>query len=191
MRQRQSREDAPHESHFVPALQLRFPNPQHAPAERAGDEAVADAVGGDLLPPEGGIGFRRRGVDRAAVPKAAVDEDGEAVRPENKVGFHAEGLQLQAFSFPLERSSSPPAGDAAGANDCDQPKLRGAVGARTDQTGRASSNREAGIACFNSQVMATGRSPWISIILLAGPRKMNGAVSSSRRFSNLAKNKTV
>ena len=51
MRQRQSRVDAPHESHFVPAPQLMFPNPQSAPAagaEGAGDEAVAGAIGGNL-----------------------------------------------------------------------------------------------------------------------------------------------
>ncbi len=63
--------------------ELMLPNPQDAPAagaEGAGDEAVAGAVGGDLLPPEGGVGFRRRGVERAAVPAAAIDEDGEAMR---------------------------------------------------------------------------------------------------------------
>ena len=85
------------------------------------------AVGGDLFPPEGGVGFRLRGVERAAVPEADVDENGEAVRPENKVGFHAERLQLQPFNFPLERSSSPPTGDAVCAHDCDQPKLGVAV----------------------------------------------------------------
>jgi hypothetical protein len=36
-----------------------LPDPQDAPAklaEGAGDEAVAGPVGGDLLPPEGGVG---------------------------------------------------------------------------------------------------------------------------------------
>ncbi len=68
---------------FVFPYELMLPNPQHAPAERAegaGDEAVAGAVGGKLFLPEGGVGFGRRGVERVAVPKAAVDEDGEAVK---------------------------------------------------------------------------------------------------------------
>ncbi|MEN9638046.1 MAG: hypothetical protein RL077_6450 [Verrucomicrobiota bacterium] len=67
--------------------ELMLPNPQHAPAagaEGAGAEAVAGAVGGKLFLPEGGVGFRRRGVERVAVPKAAVDEDGEAVHGENQ-----------------------------------------------------------------------------------------------------------
>jgi hypothetical protein len=45
--------DAPHESHFVPALQFMLPNSQPAPAagaEGAGHESVAGAVGGDLWP---------------------------------------------------------------------------------------------------------------------------------------------
>jgi hypothetical protein len=32
-----------------------------------------------VFAPEGGVGFGRRGVEWAAVPEAAVDEDGEAV----------------------------------------------------------------------------------------------------------------
>ncbi len=135
MRQRQSREDASHEPHFVPARQFMFPNPQHAPAagaEGAGHEAVAGAVGGDLFAPEGGVGFGRRGVERAAVSEAAVDEDGKFVWAEDEVGFCAEGLQLQTFNFPLERSSSPPAGDAVGAEERDEAQLGGGIAPRAD-----------------------------------------------------------
>jgi len=84
-----------------------LPNPQDAPAEAAegaGDEAVAGAVGGDLLPPEGGVGFGRRGVERAAGPAAVVDENGEAVRKAKS------GLTRKAFNSspsPFRRSEAP------------------------------------------------------------------------------------
>jgi hypothetical protein len=45
-------------------------------AEGAGDEVIASAIGGEFLAPEGGVGFRRGGVEWAAVPEAAVDEGG-------------------------------------------------------------------------------------------------------------------
>jgi hypothetical protein len=47
-----------------------------------------------VLPPADGVGFRLRGVERAAVPKAAVDEDGESACAENEIGLHAEFFQL-------------------------------------------------------------------------------------------------
>ena len=83
-------EQASHEAGFAFTGQLMFPDAEDAPAEAAqgaGDEAVAGAVGGDLFPPEGGVCFRRRGVEGAAGSEAAVDEDGEAVRAEDEVGF--------------------------------------------------------------------------------------------------------
>jgi hypothetical protein len=73
-------EQPSHKLHCIFALQLMFPNPQHAPAEgaeRAGDEAVAGAVELDRVAPEGGVGFGLRGVLRASVPEAAIDEEGE------------------------------------------------------------------------------------------------------------------
>ena len=117
------------------ALELVAPDAEDGPAasaEGAGDEAVAGAVGGDLISPEGGVGLGPGGVERAAVPEAAVDENGEPARAEDEVGFYAEFLQLQTFNFPLERSSSPPAGDAVGAKDRDEPQLGGRVAARAD-----------------------------------------------------------
>jgi len=56
-------------------------------------------------------------VERAAVPAAAVDEDGSALRPEDDVGFHAKRLHLQPCNFPLERRASPPAGVTVGAQE--------------------------------------------------------------------------
>ena len=103
----------------VGAGEFVWPDAADAPAhgaQGAGDEAVAGSVAGNFFAPELGILLGRRGVEGAAVPEAAVDEDGEAVRAENEVGFHAEGLQLQTFTFPLERSASAPAG--AGMGDC-------------------------------------------------------------------------
>ena len=75
---------------FVFAAEFMFPEAEDAPAlgaERAGDEAaclavalakaIAGAVGGDFLLPEGDVRFGSSAVERAAVPEAAVDEDGE------------------------------------------------------------------------------------------------------------------
>ena len=53
------------------------------------------------------------------MPAAAVDEDGQALRSEDEVWVHPEGLHLQPCNFPLERSAPPPAGDAVGAKDCE------------------------------------------------------------------------
>jgi len=85
-----------------------------------------------VLSPKGRVGLGLGGVERAAVPEAAVDENGEFARTEDEVGFYAEFLQLQTFNFPLERSSPPPAGDAVGAKDRDEPQLGGRVAARAD-----------------------------------------------------------
>lgn len=77
--------EAGEEAGFVFPGELALPNAQDVPAEAAkgaGDEAVAGAVGGDFFAPEGGILFGLRGVERAAVPETAVDEDGEAVSVE-------------------------------------------------------------------------------------------------------------
>ena len=79
-----------------------------AGAECAGDEAVAGAVGGELFPPEGGVGFGLSRVERTTVPETAVDEDGEFAGGENEVGL-AE-----------ERSVSSPAGGAVGEEDRDE-----------------------------------------------------------------------
>jgi hypothetical protein len=38
---------------------------------------IASLVGSDFFAPEGGVVFRLRAVDRATVPEAAVDEDGD------------------------------------------------------------------------------------------------------------------
>ena len=82
---RQSPAEAGEEAGFVLGLQLVFPNPQHAPAEgaeRAGDEAVAGSVAGNFFAPELGILLGLGGVERAAVPEAAVDEDGAIMEAE-------------------------------------------------------------------------------------------------------------
>jgi len=55
-----------------------FPDTNYLPAkfaEGAGDEAVAGPVGGDLLPPEGGVVPGLDEMPRAPVPEAAVDEN--------------------------------------------------------------------------------------------------------------------
>ena len=75
--------EAGEEARGVAAGKFVLPNAKNAPAEAAegaGDEAVAGAVGGDFFAPEGGVLFGLRGVERAAVPETAVDEDGFAAR---------------------------------------------------------------------------------------------------------------
>jgi hypothetical protein len=54
-----------------------FPDASDLPpklAEGAGDEAVAGPVGGNLLPPEGGVVPGLDEMPRAPVPEAAVDK---------------------------------------------------------------------------------------------------------------------
>ena len=70
--------EAGEEVAFVFPGEFVLPDAEDAPAagaEGAGHEAVAGAIGGELFEPEGGVGFGLRGVERAAVPKAAVEED--------------------------------------------------------------------------------------------------------------------
>ena len=85
-----------------------------------------------FVPPEGGVAFRRGGVERSAVPKATVDEDSQAMRSEDEVGFYPKRLQLQPCNFPLEQSSSPPAGDAVRAEERDEAQLGGGIASRAD-----------------------------------------------------------
>lgn len=80
----------------------------------------------------GGVGFRLSGVERAAGPKAAVDEHAEAVPAENEVGLCAKFLQLQTLNFPLERSSSPPTGVTVGAEESDERLRGGGVAVRAE-----------------------------------------------------------
>ncbi len=56
---------------------------------------------------------------------------------------------------------------------------------------RASSNKAAGMGWDSSQTIEIGRLPSALKIFSADPRNTNGAVSSSMRFSNRAKNKMV
>ena len=119
----------------VVAGEFVLPDPEDAPAhgaEGAGDAAVAGAVGGDLLAPKSGVLLGLRGMERAAMPEAAVDEDGEAVRAEDEVGHPAEGFFRRARSGPAERGSSAPAREAVGAEERDEAQFGGGAAARAD-----------------------------------------------------------
>ena len=119
----------------VGALELVAPDAEDGPAasaEGARDEAVAGAVGGNLVAPEGRVGLGPGGVERAAVPETAVDEDGESACAEDEVGFYAEGFWFCGVGRPAKRRAPPPAGDAVGAKDRDEPQLGGRVAARAD-----------------------------------------------------------
>ena len=110
--------EAGEEAGGVGAGEFVWPDAEDAPAhgaEGAGDEAVAGTVAGNFCAPEGGVGFGRRGVERAAGSEAAVDEDGEAVRAEDDVRFHAEGASGPWRGGAAERGAAAPAGDAVAA----------------------------------------------------------------------------
>ena len=111
---RQSPAEAGEEEAPVLADQLVLQNSNHLPAEfaqRAIHFAVTRLAAGKLHAPELRVLPRLRDAERAAVPKAAVDEDGEATGAENEVGL-TEQLPVAA-----------PAGEAVDAHDRDQPKL--------------------------------------------------------------------
>lgn len=95
----------------VCAGEFVLPDPKYAPArfaEGAIDKAVARLVARDLFAPESGVLPALGGVERAAVPETAVDEDGEAEFGENEIGFAGE------HAVPL------PAGDSHCTHERDQ-----------------------------------------------------------------------
>ena len=105
----------PEEFLLALAGQLVLPDAENPPApgaERAGDESIANPVGGNFLPPKRRVGLRLRRVDRATVPKAAVDEEDDALASENKVRLAD------------KRDATPPARDARRAQQPQQAKLR-------------------------------------------------------------------
>jgi hypothetical protein len=75
---------------LVFASELVLPDAEDAPAdaaEGAGDEAVAGLILGNLSLPEFRVLLGLRGVEWAAVPETAVDEDGEFAGGEYEIGF--------------------------------------------------------------------------------------------------------
>lgn len=93
---------------LISSLKFMLPDAEDGPAAfpQGGIYAtVAGLVARDLGQPEGGAGPRPGGVFRAAVPEAAVDEDGGPQFRENKVGSDGErfllssGLRLLLAAF--------------------------------------------------------------------------------------------
>lgn len=118
-------EQAADELRFIAPPQFVLPDTDHRPAasaQRTINAAVAGLVGGDLVPPERGVGLRLGRVPRAAVPETTVDEDGGAEQREDEVRA---ARQLGA---------SAPAGDAVRPENLDQPQL-GALVARVADAG--------------------------------------------------------
>jgi hypothetical protein len=75
---------------FILPPKFVFPHADHRPAfgaEEAVDAEVAGLVGGDLLPPEGGVGLGLGRVPGAAVPEAAVHKHRGLEFGENEVGL--------------------------------------------------------------------------------------------------------
>ncbi len=103
--------------------QVVLPNADDAPAILAkspGHETVAGVIAGELLHPKGAVAGRHVGVLRAAVTKAAVHENGDALLAEDKVG-------------PAEdRLVTTPVGDALGAKQSCERKFRGLVSTAAD-----------------------------------------------------------
>lgn len=119
--------EAGEEAGEVFAGEFVLPDAKDAPAgfaERAVDEAISGLIAGDFGEPEFRVLLGLCAVDRAAVPEAAVDEDGEAKFGKNEIGFTG------------EPTVSPPAGDADSTHDRDQTELgvfvTGAANARHD-----------------------------------------------------------
>ena len=101
-------EQASHEAGFAFAGQLMFPDAEAAPAagaEGAGDEAVAGAVGGDLFPPEGGVRFRRCGVEGAAGPEEPSTKTVTRCGRKTKSAFTRKAFNLGPS--PFRRSVAP------------------------------------------------------------------------------------
>ncbi len=106
-------------------------------------------------------------------PGAANLGPGEATLPGRLDG--GGGAAVLIYSDPVDSGASADAGaEVAGSH---------AV--------RASSNKAAGMGWDSSQTIEIGRLPSALKIFSADPRNTNGAVSSSMRFSNRAKNKMV
>jgi hypothetical protein len=122
------------QSSFVLTTQLVLPDSHDFPVlrpEQAVYFPIAGAVVLDLPPPKRRTGSRPGGVLRAAMPEAAVDEDGDVKPRENKIGFHPASapwfgfLILVPCSLGLERKrlSSPPARDAIRSENLNQPQF--------------------------------------------------------------------
>lgn len=100
-----------------------LPDAKNAPsgfAECTVHKPVAGLVARDFSLPELGVLFGLSGVERATVPEAAVDKNGEFACAENKIRTD---LKLTLVRLKLERGAPAPAGDAGGAHHRDQTKL--------------------------------------------------------------------
>ena len=86
-------------------------NPPALTAKQPGDAMIAGAVAGDFVPPVFAVSPGHAAMPWAAVPEAAVNEDGQALTSENEVGTAG------------ERLVPPPAGDAGGAQNGHQFQL--------------------------------------------------------------------
>ena len=104
---------SPQEFFLVLASQLMLPDSEDPPAagaERARHQTVARPVAGEFLAPEFRVLLRLRGVDRAGVPKATVDEDGEflfwenEIRPDAKLRLPRMGARRRPTSVPCPLS---------------------------------------------------------------------------------------
>jgi len=68
-----------------------LPEPQHLPAlllEGLVNATVSRLVASQLRPPVGEVGLRNVPVERAPVPEAAINEDGESLTGEGNVDVH-------------------------------------------------------------------------------------------------------
>lgn len=108
---RQSPAEAVEEEAPVLADQLVLQNSNHLPAEfaqRAIHFALTRLVAGKLHAPELRVLPRLRDAERAAAPKAAVDEDGEFEFREGEVGFalhrRRQPVRRWILKMPISRS---------------------------------------------------------------------------------------
>jgi hypothetical protein len=96
-------------------------NSPPSPAEQAANATVAGAITGYFALPVFAVSKRNAAMPRAAVPEAAVNEDGQSLTPEDEVGTAG------------ERLLAAPAGDAGGAQDGDQLQFGGFIAMRANR----------------------------------------------------------
>ena len=86
-----------HEAFLVSYGQFMLPEAQHPPADLAQGfrhGSIASLIPSDFGIPELLAGLRPAKVLGAAMPEAAIDEDGESFSPKDEVGPHGLGVFL-------------------------------------------------------------------------------------------------
>jgi hypothetical protein len=142
-----------------------FPNAQHSPTSRAQHPrcgSVSRAVSGDLALPILSVSLGHSAVPTAAMPKAAVHKDGEALLAENEIGLSG------------QRLLATPARDAVGAENGGELEFRVFVAVRTNRRHYLRPLLLAENICHGASISPRGRR--VTEILLCEEHCRSGAV---------------